>query len=287
MMNGCLLRCVKLYHEPPTLAVVRANDHRKMHERGHAPVMPFEAGQDLKPCEEYHPMRRSLPEVFEVRQSSALPFAPSEVVRVLEPLITEARSARMKAAVQRRTRHVVPLLDDVADPHNVSAILRTCEGLGIQEVHMTESLARGFAASHRVTRGAEKWLTLVRHESPHTALRAMQAQGYQVVAAVMDGELRVDELARFPRVVTVFGNEHKGVRREIREIADHTFCIPMAGFVESFNVSVAVGMTLYELTRARRQGLSPDEQTEVYARWLMTSVHDAEQVLRRELSAKD
>ncbi len=224
-------------------------------------------------------MKRDHPDVIELAGPSPLPAPAAEIVRVLSPLVTEARRARMEAVVLRRTRSLVPVLEDLADPHNGAAVLRSADAFGCHEVHVIEPRST-FAVSHRVSRGTHRWLELVRHRSTEACLAALSTRGYQVFVAAMDGELTPEDLARVPKAAVVFGNEHKGVSAVVRDAAAGTYAIPMVGFVESLNVSVASAITLYVATRGRHGDLSEDERMEIRARFLLASVRDAERIVR-------
>lgn len=223
-------------------------------------------------------MRRDHPDVIELRGSAPLPAPAAEVVRVLSPLVTEARLARMNAVVAQRTRSLVPVLEDLADPHNGAAVLRSADAFGCHEVHVIEDRHR-FAVSHRVTRGTHRWLDLVRHRSTEACLEHLNARGYQVFVAAMDGTLTPEDLARVPKAAIVFGNEHRGVSDVVRRAAAGTYAIPMVGFVESLNVSVASAITLYVASRGRHGDLDEEARMEIRARFLLGQVKDAERIV--------
>jgi tRNA (guanosine-2'-O-)-methyltransferase len=227
-------------------------------------------------------MKRDHPDVIELAASAGLPFAPRDVVLALAPLVTEARLARIDAVIAKRTRSLVPVLEDLADPHNGAAVLRSADAFGCHEVHVIEK-GRPFAISHRVSRGTHRWLELVHHASTEVCLDALHARGYQVFVAAMDGTLTPEDLARVPRAAVVFGNEHRGVSDAVRAAAAGTYAIPMVGFVESLNVSVASAITLYVASRGRHGDLDEEARLEIRARLLFSSVRDAEQIVRDHL----
>lgn len=227
-------------------------------------------------------MRFTDASVYPIEQS-ALPAAPSAVVALLRAHVTEARFAKIASVAERRTLDVVPVLDQLVDPHNISAILRSCDAFGVHRLHVV-SHDRGFLGSHKVARGTDRWLDLVRHDEPEGCVRALHANGYRVFVADMQGEHTPESLAGVPKVAVVFGNERRGVSQPLRDLADGTYRVPMVGFVESLNVSVAAAVTLYTLTRAKARPLTGDERDEIMARLLMGTVHDAERVVEEWLS---
>ncbi len=225
-------------------------------------------------------MKRDLPEVIEPPEGLApLPADARDVVRVLAPLVTPARLARIDAVAASRTRSLVPVLEDLADPHNGAAVLRSADAFGCHEVHVIEDRHR-FAVSHRVTRGTHRWLDLRHHRSVDGCVDHLHERGYEVFVAAMEGTLTPEDLARRPKAAIVFGNEHKGASAALRARVDGTYRIPMVGFVESLNVSVASAVTLYVASRGRHGDLDDAARDEVRARMLLATVRDAERLVR-------
>lgn len=224
-------------------------------------------------------MRRDADGVIEIGAPEALPAPARAVIAVLAPLVTPERLARIESIVLRRTRSLVPVLEDLADPHNGAAVMRSADAFGCHEVHVIEDRNR-FAVSHHVTRGTHRWLELVRHESSAACCAALRARGYEVLVAAMDGELAPEDLARLPKVAIVFGNEHKGASAAMRAGATGSYRIPMVGMVESLNVSVASAITLYVGARGRQGDLDEAERDLIRARLLLSQVRDAERIVR-------
>ncbi len=223
-------------------------------------------------------MKRTHPDVIELSLAKPLPAPAADVLRVLGPLVTPERWARMEAVVARRTRSLIPVLEDLADPHNGAAVMRSADAFGCHEVHVIEGRHR-FAVSHRVTRGTHRWLDLVKHQSGTACMDVLHARGYEVFVAAMDGTVGPDELMTRPKVAVVFGNEHQGASAEVRSRVDGVYRIPMEGFVESLNVSVASAITLYVASRHRHGDLDQADRNEVLARFLLATVRDAERIL--------
>jgi tRNA (guanosine-2'-O-)-methyltransferase len=173
----------------------------------------------------------------------------------------------------------------VDDPHNVAAVLRSAEAFGTQEVHLLAG-ERAFVASQSVTQGGDRWLDIVRHASARACVEALHARGHRVYVATMDGDMRPADLATIPRVAVVFGNEHAGVGAELAALADGRYTIPMRGFAQSLNVSVAAALTLHAATRGRRGDLEPQDRLALRARWAMLSVDRADEILAAELEAR-
>lgn len=208
-----------------------------------------------------------------------LPAPAATVIAALAPLVTEARLARIRAVVAARTFSVTAVLEDVADPHNGSAILRSADAFGLQSVHVIPG-PNGFHAARSVAKGTHRWLDLYRHESAEGCVGHLHEQGFTVLVASMEGETPPEALGAIPKVAIVFGNEHRGPTPPMRDRADGTYAVPMRGFVESLNVSVAAGITLFSATRARDGELDETARETLEARYLLTCVRDAARVVR-------
>jgi tRNA (guanosine-2'-O-)-methyltransferase len=205
-------------------------------------------------------------------------WTPEGVIETLEPLAVDERRARLWSVVRGRIGSVTVLMDAPHDPHNAAAVLRTCDGLGIPRVHLVPR-EEDFAVGRTVAKGAERWIEVVPHRSPQAALSALHAQGFTTVATHPEGNLSPDDLAGLPRVALILGNEHDGLRDALHQGARESVRIPMRGFVESFNVSVAAAVLLYAATRGRSGDLPQAEQLRLYARALVRSVPRALDVL--------
>ena len=168
-------------------------------------------------------------------------------------LLTPERKARILGVVAARLRSVTVVLDRLIDPHNTAAILRTSEGLGIARAHVISHEHEDALAHRRVTQDAHKWLDIEPHPSGAEAAKKLRAQGFEVFAGHLDASARLyTELPADRPIALLFGNEHEGPMRETLAACAGTFRIPMAGFTQSFNVSVAAGIALAAVTRARR-----------------------------------
>jgi tRNA (guanosine-2'-O-)-methyltransferase len=239
----------------------------------------------LRDGEARRAVRRNVAEVEEVGSSAPLGHPARRIVEVLAPLVTPARLARFEAVLARRTRSLVPVLDGLSDPHNGAAILRSCDAFGCHEVHTVRGRFP-FAISTHVSRHTERWLEMHAHESAEACAEGLAARGYRLFVAAMDGELTPEDLARVPRAAIVVGNEHRGVSEALRERASGVYRIPMVGFVESLNVSVATAITLYTATQGRHGDMSDDERSEALARFLLGQVKDGAQIVEQAVRSQ-
>jgi len=184
------------------------------------------------------------------------------------------RLARAEAILSARRRGMTVVLEDTHDPHNVSAVLRTCDALGIQDVHLVAENEPDSILNPRVSIGADRWLTLHRHRGTANAIAALRKAGYRLyVSHVADDATPLPDLPSNDRAAYVFGNERSGVTEAWVAAADSTFAIPTVGFSGSLNLSVAVALTLYDrlLGRAHAQlpagDLAADERDALRATW--------------------
>jgi tRNA (guanosine-2'-O-)-methyltransferase len=227
-------------------------------------------------------MRRTTPgvELGEPRPAGAEAHDPEAVIRVLEPLVTQARRLRLQEVIARRLASVAVVLDSPYDPHNGAAVARSCEAFGVQNLHIVERRGTPFALARSVARGAEKWLDLTVHADESSLLTWSRATRLPLVATHPDGELGPEALAQMPQVAIVLGNEREGIREPIAVHCTARVRVPMRGFAESLNVSVTAAILLYAATRARAGDLEPATQRRLYARGLYLSVPRAEDLLR-------
>ena len=168
---------------------------------------------------------------------------------------TERRQERVAAVLRRRQPDLTLVLEDVHDPHNVSAMLRTCDAVGIGTIHLvyTNEIVPEEGFARTTSAGAAKWVATERHASIAACYAVLRAQGLRIVATALaptSQDLYATNL-RAP-IALVFGNEMRGVSADALAAADGSLIIPMMGMVESLNVSVACAVTLFEALRQRR-----------------------------------
>ena len=201
----------------------------------------------------------------------------SEDDRPYWDLLTLARLQRMLKVLRERTAHIVVGMEAVDDGHNQAAILRSAEVFGVQEVAVVTGKAP-FEPSERVTQGAHKWLTIRKYPDIRTAMTALRERGYRIWASRLDETaVPLEEVDLSRPAAFFFGNEHEGLSEEALRFSDASFIIPMVGFAQSLNVSVAAAITLFHTTRRARRELgaryflSREQQAAVLKRWLRTA----------------
>jgi tRNA (guanosine-2'-O-)-methyltransferase len=155
-------------------------------------------------------------------------------------LLLAPRKERIEQVVANRTRSVTVVLEKLEDTFNMAAVLRTCEGMGLQEVHVIRNPDAPFAPNSKVTQGCDKWLDLHVHRDFTGCAQQLKARGFTVLAsAIAPGATSLFDLKFDKPVAMVFGNERFGVTPEVLANVDGTFWIPMRGFTQSLNISAA------------------------------------------------
>jgi tRNA (guanosine-2'-O-)-methyltransferase len=231
----------------------------------------------------FPPFSRALPD------EPALP--PRRVIDVLRPYLSDARFARINEVVAERTYTVVPVVEGLINTGNVSAVMRSAEALGFQAFHLVTG--DGFYKhSQRTSQGAEKWLDVHQWTTPEACIAHLKAAGYAVVATHLDETAVPIGAVDFTQpTALVFGNEQEGISPAMQALADRRCIIPMAGFVQSFNISVAAAVALYHARQDRiaRQGYHGDlpatVQEQLCAAFCVRSVKHAARILRRAAKA--
>lgn len=210
------------------------------------------------------------------------------VVETLGPLLTEARRERIAAVVGERCFDVAVVLEGIYDRGNVSAVMRTGEGFGFGNFHVIETQEK-FKEANRVTQGADKWVEVRKWKTTKDSVAELKRQGKQiVVTALTDRAKPITEVDFSRPSALVLGNEKSGASEEIIAAADHVVIIPMVGFVQSFNISVAGALSLYQIRQdriARRGGCADvtDEQKSILtAHYYMNTLDSAVDVLRNK-----
>jgi tRNA (guanosine-2'-O-)-methyltransferase len=143
-------------------------------------------------------------------------------------------------------------MENVHDPHNVSAVFRTCDAVGVMQVELLYTLEKFPRIGKKSSSSANKWLERRRHTSVTDCFRTLRGEGFRIYATHLSpGAVSLYDLDLTKKVALVFGNEHRGVSDEVAANADANFQIPMVGMIQSLNVSVAAAVSLYEALRQR------------------------------------
>jgi tRNA (guanosine-2'-O-)-methyltransferase len=204
-----------------------------------------------------------------------------ELVAYLQQFVTEERQARLREILENRTHHVTVVLEDLFQTQNISAVLRTCDCYGVQNVHVIKH-RNEFEIHKDISMGADKWLSI--HQYPHSehnvkdCIDRLHEQGYWVAATLPDEQKRtIFDLPVERKTAFLFGTELTGLSDEAIKYADGNVLIPMYGFTESFNISNSAAIILSHFSERMRHSeaqwqLLPEEKEELYFEWLQKSV---------------
>lgn len=206
-----------------------------------------------------------------------------QLIQYLSGFLTPERLALFQRILSLRTNYLTVVLEDIFQPQNASAVIRSADCFGVQTVHIIEN-KNVFHVNPDVVRGASNWVTLKRHNKSdfNTAetLRELKREGYRIIAASPhehDVNLEAFDLNK-GKAAFVFGTERPGLTEAAKQEADEFMKIPMVGFTESLNISVSVAVTLHHLTQRLRNDssvnwqLSVEEKEEIMLSWLRMSL---------------
>lgn len=214
-------------------------------------------------------------------------MANQKLLTYLEGYLTEKRKALFKKVLEDRTRHFTVVLEDIYQQHNASAVVRSCDIFGVQDLHVIENKYVNKVSRH-VAKGSQKWLTFHRYRqdtnNTQECIENLRNLGYQIIATTPHNEsclLQDFDLSK--KSAFVFGVEKEGVSEEIMEQADGYLKIPMVGFTESLNISVAAAIILQNLSTRLREssidwGLAEHEKDELYLEWVEKTIKNVEKI---------
>lgn len=204
-----------------------------------------------------------------------------ELINYLSNLISEKRRAKFDEVLNYRTRHLTIVLEDLYQPHNASAVLRSCDIFGIQDIHIVEN-KNVYTVNRDIALGSPKWLNIHQYkqteDNTKLCIDQLKKKGYHIVAtSPHKNGCSIEELSVDKPLALVFGTELTGISDTVRENADAFVQIPMFGFTESFNISVSVALCLHTLTAMIHKSdvswqLNENEKDELLLTWLRNTI---------------
>lgn len=215
-----------------------------------------------------------------------------KIISLLSELVTEKRSERIQQVLSERTRHIAIVLENVFQPHNISAVMRSCDCFGVQDLHVIEN-NNDFVTNDDIALGASKWLSIHRYNqkanNTRSCLSQLKQQGYQIAALTLnDQSIPMKELDISQKTALCIGTEETGLTNEAHKLADVFVQIPMVGFTQSFNLSVTAALGMYELRDKLKDisshyKLSEREQEILTLDWLVNTLPNGEKMLKHYL----
>lgn len=211
-----------------------------------------------------------------------------QYIAYLEKLVTAKRKDLFKKVLEERTKHFTVAVEDLFQPHNASAVVRSCEVFGVQDVHIIENKYK-FYASRKIAKGAQKWLDFSLYNELNTnntlkCIDNLKAKGYKIIATTPHNNSCVlQDFDITQKSAFFFGVEKAGLSHNVLDNADGYLQIPMVGFTESLNISVAAAIILQNVTERLKQSkvqwqLTEQEKAEKYLDWLEKSIKSIKKI---------
>jgi len=210
--------------------------------------------------------------------------------KYLESFLSENRKKRFEEVLAKRTRHITVAVEDVYKDRNASAIVRTADCFGIQDVHIIENYNE-YQLSTGIAKGSDKWININVYDREElntlTCLKKLRKQGYKIVATTPHkNEQLLEDIDISEKIALVFGGEKDGLSELAMEEADEYLKIPMVGFTESFNISVASAIILHNLSNRLRTSevpwqLSDAEKDELRLEWAIKTVLNVDMLIKK------
>lgn len=205
--------------------------------------------------------------------------------------LTDERKALFEEVVKQRTRHITVILEDLFQPHNASAVMRSCDCFGVQDIHIIENRNK-FAPNKEIAMGSSKWVTLHQYNNEEnntvSCINSLKEKGYKIIATTPHtNDCNIEDLDLSQPIALMFGSEKPGLTPLAMEHADAFAKIPMFGFTESFNISVSAALCLHSATTRMRKDqtiqwqLSSQEQTLLKTEWAKKTLKSSKQLIHR------
>lgn len=216
----------------------------------------------------------------------------TEYLAYLEGFLTENRKTKFLEVLQFRTKHFTVAIEDVFQMHNTSAVMRSCDVFGIQELHVVEQKF-GKSIDAEIAMGAQKWVDVHQYQTNQSCINALKEKGYQIVATSPHNDsCLLDDFDVSKKSALFFGTERDGLSEDVMAQADCFLKIPMVGFSESLNISVAAAIILQNLTNRLRKSeliwkLSDEEIFMKRLDWTKKSIKDVSRIEERFLASKE
>ncbi|MBA0885488.1 TrmH family RNA methyltransferase [Flavobacterium undicola] len=209
-----------------------------------------------------------------------------DYLNFLENILTDNRKERFLEVLEKRTKHFTIVVEDVFQLHNTSAVMRSCEVFGIQELNVIEQ-RYGKSIDKEIAMGAQKWVDINKYDSVFNCISSLKQKGYQIIATTPhENDCLLEDFDISKPSALFFGTERDGLSPEILEKADGFLKIPMVGFTESLNISVSAAIIIQDLTNRLRRSdidwkLSADEILEKRLAWAKNSIKDIKRIEAR------
>ncbi|QIE60784.1 RNA methyltransferase [Rasiella rasia] len=215
-----------------------------------------------------------------------------ELFNYLQTYLTDRRKQLFKSVLAKRTRHFTVVTEDVYQLHNTSAVMRTCDVFGIQDLYVVEEKL-GKRIDKEIAMGAQKWVTLKRKNNIQECMADLKQKGYQLIATTPHNDSTyLHDFDITKKAAFFFGKESEGLSDTMMEAADGFLKIPMHGFTESLNISVSAAIVLQDVVTRLKQTtinweLSEEEKLEIEMDWTLKTIKSAKEITERFYADKN
>ena len=209
-----------------------------------------------------------------------------ELVQYLESFLTPRRLSLYSKVLAQRTKHITVVTEDVYQLHNTSAVIRSCDVFGIQDVHVVEEI-NAKSIDREIAMGAQKWVDVHRHNKITSCIADLKTQGYQIIATTPHNDaVMLEDFDINKPTALFFGRETEGLSDAVLKEADGSLKIPMVGFTESLNISVSAAIILQHLTTKLRASevnwqLSEEEKASIRFEWAKKAIKSHKKIIER------
>lgn len=208
-----------------------------------------------------------------------------QLLEYMESFLTERRKDLFERVLDQRTDFFTIATQDVYQLHNTSAVIRSCDVFGIQNVHVVEEL-HGKRIDREIAMGAQKWVDVNRYTSTQDCLEHLKRKGYRIVATSPHKGAPLEDFDISERAAFFFGTEKDGLTEDVMQEADAFVQIPMVGFTESLNISVSAAIILQNVTSRLRNTdlnwkLSQEEKKRIRLDWAKKSIKSSDELIKR------
>lgn len=206
-----------------------------------------------------------------------------DLYEYLLKFVTDNKKQRIEEVLKTRTRHLTIAIEDVYLPQNASAVVRSCDCFGVQDIHIIENNNK-YKGNPQVSLGASKWVNVIKYHLPKenntiACINALRSKGYKIIAATPhSNDVNLEELPVGEKMALFFGNEREGLSQDVIKNADHFMKIPMSGFTESLNISVSAAISIHSIMSRLWKSdinwmLTEEEKQELRYNWVKKNVN--------------
>ncbi len=190
--------------------------------------------------------------------------------------MTPERHTKLTSVLNKRQGNIAIVMENVFDPHNISAVMRTCDAVGVQDIYVLNTkIPQHKKWGAKSSSSAAKWLTIHQYDNAADCLSSLRKRYSTILTTHLSSDaVSLHSIDFAKSIALIFGNEHSGVSDEIRAMADGNFVIPQVGIIQSLNISVACAVTLYEAFRQKtnaghynQPGMDSVKYDELYKKW--------------------